>query len=154
MDTITGKTKALSASWQELSGNLLNSELVKGFMDLAMLVVNGFNDINQATGGLIGQITLCIATASVLVVLFGTLKATAVKNGIVMLGSSFKSLATAIAEAWNALRMGQYASASLSSIGTAATGVLSKATLATAAVSALVLLACNYTKPTKRQIRL
>lgn len=62
MDTITGKTKALSASWQELSGNLLDSGIIKFFVDLARVIVetaNGFIMLGDGAGGTF----LIIATA-------------------------------------------------------------------------------------------
>lgn len=64
MDTITGKTKALSASWQELSGNLLDSELIKGFMDLARAIVEGVNWIVTAGDGAIATFLAFAATVS------------------------------------------------------------------------------------------
>lgn len=94
MDTITGKTKALSASWQELSGNLLSSELIKGVVDFASWVVNGINDINTATGGVIVQFGALVAVVSSLITAFGTLKATAVAAGFASLKASMAALLT------------------------------------------------------------
>ena len=137
MDTITGKTKALSASWQELSGNLLDSELIKGFMDLAMLVVNGFNDINQATGGVIGQITALVALFTVLKVAIGTMQASALAGGFGALKKSITGIASALA-----LFFGQWKTAG---IRNAASGMLSLATPATKATLAITaLVAVGY----------
>lgn len=137
MDTITGKTKALSASWQELSGNLLNSELVKGFMDLAMLVVNGFNDINQATGGVIVQITALVALFAVLKVAIGTMQASALAGGFGALKKSITGITSALASFF-----GQWKTAG---IRNAASGMLSLATPATKATLAITaLVAVGY----------
>lgn len=137
MDTITGKTKALSASWQELSGNLLDSELIKGFMDLAMLVVNGFNDINQATGGVIVQITALVALFTVLKVAIGTMQASALAGGFGALKKSITGIASALA-----LFFGQWKTAG---IRNAASGMLSLATPATKATLAITaLVAVGY----------
>ena len=64
MDTITGKTKALSASWQELSGNLLDSDIVKALMDLARAVVESFNWIITAGDGVGGTFISITAAVS------------------------------------------------------------------------------------------
>ena len=137
MDTITGKTKALSASWQELSGNLLDSELIKGFMDLAILVVNGFNDINQATGGVIVQITALVALFAVLKVAIGTMQASALAGGFKALKNSITGITSALALFFEQWKMNGFRAA--------AAGMLSLATpAAKAALAITALVAIGY----------
>lgn len=94
MDTIQGKTKVLSASWQDLSYNLISSGLVKFIIDLASEIIDGINKINAATGGLIVQFLALAATVSFVIVTFNTLKASALAAGFSSLGSIITSLTT------------------------------------------------------------
>lgn len=90
MDTITGKTKALSASWQELSGNLLDSDIVKGFMDLARAIVEGVNWIVTAGDGAIATFLAFAATVSGLATMLPALV-----GGFTKLKSAFDALKAA-----------------------------------------------------------
>lgn len=135
MDTITGKTKALSASWQELSGNLLDSGIIKWFMDLAITVVNVVNDIDQATGGLAGQILLSVTAASALVVVFGTLRATAVAHGVTALVGAFQQLISVMT-----------AAGPVAANGAGLLGLISPAGRAVMAISALITVGYNLYK--------
>lgn len=135
MDTITGKTKALSASWQELSGNLLDSGIIKWFMDLAITVVNVVNDIDQATGGLAGQILLSVTAASALVVVLGTLRATAVAHGVTALVGAFQQLISVMT-----------AAGPIAANGAGLLGLISPAGRAVMAISALITVGYNLYK--------
>lgn len=90
MDTITGKTKALSASWQELSGNLLDSGIIKWFMDLARAIVEGVNWIVTAGDGAIATFLAFAATVSGLATMLPALV-----GGFTKLKSAFDALKAA-----------------------------------------------------------
>lgn len=51
LDSIAGKFSILSAAFEEFSNDVLDSELIKGFVDLLTAILNSLNDLNDATNG-------------------------------------------------------------------------------------------------------
>lgn len=94
MDTITGKTKALSASWQELSGNLLNSDVVKMLLDAAKAIVEMVNAFITMGDGFFAQMTMWSAVLGGIIVMIPALV-----GGIEKLKVAYAGLAARAAEA-------------------------------------------------------
>ena len=65
-ESIEGKLNSLKASWQEFSQNLLNSDLIKFFIDLVKVIVNVLNAIISLGDGAPAKIAMVIASVVIL----------------------------------------------------------------------------------------
>ena len=64
MDSIGGKVSKLSASYQELSSRILDSSMVKMFLDAGIALTNVFNDIDESSNGAVSAMLSFAAAAT------------------------------------------------------------------------------------------
>lgn len=114
LDSINGKLDQLKASWEQLSASVLDSEVVKGAIDLIRGLIDAFNKLDEATDGVSSNIVAfgtafivvrsvlsafkmqAADTTSVLGTLVGLLSKDSRTASITKLGSSFELIATAM----------------------------------------------------------
>lgn len=65
LDSINGKLDQLKASWEQLSASVLDSEVVKGAIDLIRGLIEIFNKLDEATGGVSSSIVLIVVAVTV-----------------------------------------------------------------------------------------
>ena len=92
LDSINGKIATMQASFQKLSTNMLDSSVVKAFYSVITAVLDAINYVNDATGGLVSNITLITAAVLGLVLAFNVLKASALSGVISSIGVAITTL--------------------------------------------------------------
>lgn len=81
LDSIEAKVNELTAAWQSLSMNLLDSDIVKGLTEAATGIVNAINSVMSAFDGAIPKTALMVGGISAAVAILGKLK-TAIYSGL------------------------------------------------------------------------
>lgn len=94
MDTIQGRSKAVSAAYQELSYNVLDSDFIKLLYSAAQGIIEMFNAIITHGDGFFGQMAVWSVGLGGFVVLLP-----AVISGVVALKTKYKELTAAATEA-------------------------------------------------------
>lgn len=100
LESIDGKTKQLTASWQEFSNALLDNELVKGGLDVIRTIVDGINSINRETDNVLSKISDVVVALGGIHVLITVIKAASnkikVAAGLTAYSTKIKSLTIAL----------------------------------------------------------
>lgn len=99
LDSIEGKTKQLKSSWQTLSASILDNEFVKVFVDIARLVLDLFNKLDDATNGWSSTILTTYIGLNLVIAAFKTLSGMSFFQnfGTLVAGSFAKAAAEATA---------------------------------------------------------
>lgn len=96
LDSISGKTDKLSASYQDLSSRVLDTSIIKVFLDLSTIVFDTFNQIDEASKGAVSNMMSVSVAGLGLITIFQTLKKVATVNSvaatITSIGASLTSL--------------------------------------------------------------
>lgn len=65
LDSINGKMDQLRATWEQLSASILSSDVIKGLLDAVRSILDVFNQMDEATGGLSSKLIAFIAVIGV-----------------------------------------------------------------------------------------
>lgn len=75
LDSIEGKVGQLTAAWEEFSANILDSDLVKFFVDVLKAIVNALDAITSLGNGIVTKFAVVTAVTVGLISLINKLKA-------------------------------------------------------------------------------
>lgn len=86
LDSIAGKMSLLSAAFEEFSNDVLDSSIVKGFVDGLRSILMFFNELNDLTGGFSSNLLLVVSTIGIVNAILAAFKVQLTGAGSAFLG--------------------------------------------------------------------
>lgn len=140
LESVAGKMNLLSAAYEQLSNDVLDSDIIKAFVDSLRVIITLFNDLDDLTGGLSSNLLLIVTTVGLVTAIFGAFKVqiagagtafvgllTKLKTGTVL--TSLSAALKAVVAQISAFTSGTAAAAGSTTLAAGAMGGLSMATL-------------------------